>query len=326
MGFGYSPPASSGSGSSSGLIPSNNLSDLTNAGTARTNLGLGTAAVANTTAFEAAGNLPVASSMFANKSLNLSDLSNAGTARTNLGLGTAAVANTSAFEAAGNLPIASSMFANKSLNLSDLASASTARTNLGLGTMGIRASGEYLAAANNLSELSSAATARTNLGLTNMSIWTVVPVASGGTNLTSLPTANYVLGVNSGGTEYEGKNIVGGAGIGITNSTGQIKFDKFNTPTSGTAINLNMSNFLYKVMNADTTFTAVSGTFGQDFQIMVQQDTVGNRTVTWFNTIRWITSGGTAPTIASGVNKVTYLGFRVTGTNTYDGFLIGSNT
>ena len=280
MGFSYFPPAgSSGSSASGALVAANNLSDLNSASTARTNLGLGSAATSASTAFEAAGNLPVASSMFA----------------------------------------------NKSSNLSDLASAATARTNLGLGTMGIRGSGEYLATSNNLSELASAATARNNLGLTNMSIWNVVPPASGGTGLSSLPTANYLLGGNSGGTAYEGKNIVGGAGINITHSTGQVKFDKFNTPTSGTALNLNMSNFLYKVMDGSTTFTVVSGTFGQDFRLMIVQDSVGNRTASLFSTIRWITSGGTAPTIASGVGKVTYLGFTVTGTNTYDGFLIGSN-
>lgn len=278
MGFGYFPPAG-GSSSASGLIPSNNLSDLTSPSAARTNLGLGSAATANTSAFEAAGVLPVASSMFANKSLNLSDLSNAG----------------------------------------------TARTNLGLGTMGIRNSGEYLATSNNLSELASASTARSNLGLTNMSIWNIVPPASGGTGLSSLPTANYVLGGNSGGTAYENKNIVGGAGVSVTHSAGQVKFDKFNTPTSGTTLNLNVSNFLYKVMDSNPTLTVVSGTFGQDFQVMLIQDSVGNRTPTWFSTIRWITSGGTAPTIASGVGKVTYLGFRVTGTANYDGFLIGSN-
>lgn len=63
------------------LVAANNLSDLTSASSARTNLGLGTMATATATDY-------------LTKAGNLTGLADLPTARTNLGLGTAAVANT----------------------------------------------------------------------------------------------------------------------------------------------------------------------------------------------------------------------------------------
>ena len=181
------------------LAIANNLSDLNNVGTARTNLGLGTASVKDTGV--ANGNVIVADATglpvidgsqltgvtgtdatklaIAN---NLSDLNSASTARTNLGLGTASVKDTGV--ANGNVIVADATglpvidgsqltgitatdatklaIAN---NLSDLNNVGTARTNLGLGTASTSASTDFLAVSNNLSDLNNAGTARTNLGL-----------------------------------------------------------------------------------------------------------------------------------------------------------------
>jgi hypothetical protein len=86
------------------LQKANNLSDLANAATARSNLGLGSAALENSTAI-----LQVAN--------NLSDLANAVTARSNLGLGTAALEDASDILQVAN-------------NLSDVQSVINSRVNL----------------------------------------------------------------------------------------------------------------------------------------------------------------------------------------------------
>ena len=102
---------------SGALLSANNLSDLSNTATARTNLGV-TATGSDTT--------------YAYRANNLSDLASVSTARTNLGV-TATGADTT--------------YAYRSNNLSDLTSASTARTNLGLGTAATTAATDYATAA-----------------------------------------------------------------------------------------------------------------------------------------------------------------------------------
>ena len=213
------------------LAITNNLSDLNNVGTARTNLGLGTSATIDvgTGASEvvqltAASKLPaVDGSLLTNVTStdttklaitnNLSDLNNAGTARTNLGLGTAATKDTGTsngnvvlLDATGLPAVDGSQLTGVTgtdatklaiaSNLSDLNNVGTARTNLGLGTSAIIDVGTgaseivqltaasklpavdgslltnvtstdatKLAIASNLSDLNNVGTARTNLGL-----------------------------------------------------------------------------------------------------------------------------------------------------------------
>ena len=213
------------------LLVANNLSDLNNVTTARTNLGLGTAATQDvgTTAndvvqLNSSAQLPAVdgsllTGITATDSTklaianNLSDLNNVATARTNLGLGTAATQdvgttanNVVQLDGSARLPAVdgsqlTGITATDSTklaianNLSDLNNVATARTNLGLGTAATQdvgtANGNVvqldatglpavdgsqllnvsatdstkLAIANNLSDLNNVVTARTNLGL-----------------------------------------------------------------------------------------------------------------------------------------------------------------
>lgn len=179
------------------MLAANNLSELTaTAATARTNLGLGSAATTAATAYEVAGAAAAAqaAAIAASQPLD-ADLTSiaaltttaygrslltgadAPTTRTTLGLGTAATTASTAYATAAQGTTADAAL-KPANNLSDVSVVATARTNLGLGTAATTASTAYATAAqgttadaalkpaNNLSELTAtASTARTNLGL-----------------------------------------------------------------------------------------------------------------------------------------------------------------
>lgn len=175
---------------------SGNLAGLANYATARSNLGLGSAATFADTAFlkgannlseivnpaTARANLGITSvatqpeTYFLRASQNLIDVANISAARSNLGLTSTAIT-----------PISSLLL--KSDNLSGLADTPTARTNLGLGSAAILNTAALLLSANNLSDLANTQAARNNLGLGNLATRDVFGVA-GNLDFTAQLSAN----------------------------------------------------------------------------------------------------------------------------------------
>lgn len=98
------------------------------------------------------------------------------------------------------------------------------------------------------------------------------------------------------------------------------------TPEAAATATLDVSNSNIQsiTMPAGNITIAISNeAAGQIFLVEITQDGIGSRTVTWFSTIKW--AGGSAPTLTTAANKRDTIGFRVTGTDTYDGFIVGQN-
>ena len=120
--------------------------------------------------------------------------------------------------------------------------------------------------------------------------------------------------------------LVGHNSSGTHKSFPIIQTVQTSAPAAGGTATLDLSagNYQAVTMPAGNVTLAISnGTAGQCFAVEITQDGVGSRTVTWFSTIRW--ADGSAPTLTTTLNKKDTFSFVVTGSNTYDGFVIGQN-
>ena len=96
-----------------------------------------------------------------------------------------------------------------------------------------------------------------------------------------------------------------------------------NSDGATVTFDLNEANVHTVTLGGNRTLAISNETAGQCFIIKLIQDGTGSRTVTWFSTIKW--AGGTAPTLTTTADKADTFGFLCTGTDTYDGFVIGQN-
>lgn len=92
---------------------------------------------------------------------------------------------------------------------------------------------------------------------------------------------------------------------------------------AGTAtLNLALGNvFTITVPAGNITIALSNAQTGQFFLVRFINDS-SVRTLTWFTTIKW--PGGSAPAL-TGSSKIDTFGFQITGSNTYDGFIVGQN-
>lgn len=93
------------------------------------------------------------------------------------------------------------------------------------------------------------------------------------------------------------------------------------TPT----IDCNSGDNFEITLSGNTTFSVANASERQFFIVKVKQGSGTSYTCTWFSGITWITSGGSAPQQTTVSNGITVYGFECTGTNTYNGYLVGTN-
>lgn len=108
-------------------------------------------------------------------------------------------------------------------------------------------------------------TAGTGISITGTTISLTTPVATGngGTGLSSIGTANQVLGVNSGATGLEYKSVSQGTGITVTHAANSITITNAGVTqiTAGTAIGISGGTGNVTINN--TGVTSIAGTANQ---------------------------------------------------------------
>jgi hypothetical protein len=141
--------------------------------------------------------------------------------------------------------------------------------------------------------------------------------------------------VTSGTVTMTNKTLTSPTITGATISTSTLTKPTINASTGGTqsytpaggataTLLCALANrHLITMPAGNITIALDTVTTGQIFTVDITQDGGGSRTVTWFSTIRW--AGGSAPTLTTTGSKRDSFIFVCTGSNTYDGSVIGFN-
>ncbi len=152
-------------------------------------------------------------------------------------------------------------------------------------------------------------------------------------------TDTTIARVSAGVVSIEGVNILTtGTGLALAGGTMTGKFTEAGrdvvgatySPASGAqTVALDCTTNNVHIVNGNVngtaiTFTITGATNNQPFIVSILQGGTTVSTISgWFATVRW--AGGTPPTLTATLNKRDTFGFIRTGTNTYDGFIVGQN-
>lgn len=113
--------------------------------------------------------------------------------------------------------------------------------------------------------------------------------------------------------------------VSLNETTGKLKPEAWGSVSDGATIDFDISAAKKQVviLGGNRTLTVSNVAADDAFIIKLKQDGTGSRTVTWFDTISW--PDNTAPTLSTAAGHWDIFGFIRTGTNTYDGIILGQN-
>ena len=200
-------------------------------------------------------------------------------------------------------------------------------------------SGALLATGATTGATSQAQTLTNGVILSNLTVSTLVG-ADASKKIISLDTAtypsltelSYVKGLSSAIQTQLGAKLplAGGTMTGKVTNAGRDEAGKIYTPASGSqtvALDCSVNNMHFVTCNdAGTaiTFTITGATNNQPFIVNIKQGATTLSTIaSWFSGVSWV--GGTAPTFTATLGKTDTFGFIRTGSNTYQGYIIGQN-
>lgn len=163
--------------------------------------------------------------------------------------------------------------------------------------------------------------------VTSVSVTTASGVSGTVATPTSTPAITITLGAISP-TSVQSNTLTATTNNSINLGSGSYNTIQSYTPSNGSTATLDLSKgnlqHIQLATGSSATVIALSnGTTGQIFTTRIKQSAVGSGTVAWFTTISW--AGGSAPTLTTTANKADTLGFEITGSNTYDGYVVAQN-
>ncbi len=150
---------------------------------------------------------------------------------------------------------------------------------------------------------------------------TTTPAITISTTITGIIKGNgTAISAASAGTDYAGL----ASNNTFTGVTTLAKVVQTVTAMSAQALDGTLGNVFTRTLAGSETFTQSGFTAGQCFMVEVTQGSGTSFTVTWFAGVTWVTAGATAPTQTVTSSGITTYGFRCTGSNTFLGYLIGT--